>query len=125
MKLIERIVTLFLAIAVAGLIYGKLYPPQPTESQNAQNSPKMDKREVLEINDGTMIMGANRFKIKKIRMTEGQRETLIRFDSATGNYAILDTTLPAWVRVEIPTVKSLGQYENDAHIKLIDDVVFQ
>ncbi|WOO41172.1 hypothetical protein [Rubellicoccus peritrichatus] len=125
MKNIERIVTLVLALAVAGLIYGQWGQSQPEEAQNAQAKKKIDQRQVIDIaSNNNMILGAGRFKMKKVLLSEGQRETLIRFDTATGDYAILDTTLPAWVHVELPTVKPIGQYENDAHIKLIDDVVF-
>lgn len=123
MKIIERIVIITLALAVAGLIYGQ-WGEASTEKQSGQNAKKIDQRKVININEGNSIMGAGRFKIKMIKLTEGERRTLIRFDSATGNYAILDTTIPAWVQVELPTVKPIGQYENDAHIKLIDDVVF-
>ncbi len=122
MKNIERILIGALALGFAALCVNQL-DAQSSKSTTTASS-KLDKREEIDITPDNMIMGAGRFRIKKIRLTEGQRETLIRFDSATGDYAILDTTIPAWVQVELPTVKPAGQYENDAHIKLIDDVVF-
>jgi len=121
MKKIERILIAALALGLAGLLVTQLTAEQ---RQDPTASRKLSNREVIDITPDTMIMGAGRFEIKKVLMSEGQRETLIRFDSATGDYAILDTQLGAWVRVELPTVKPAGQYENDAHIKLIDDVVF-
>jgi hypothetical protein len=69
-------------------------------------------------------MGAGRFDLKIIRLSQGQRQTMVRFDSATGDYAVLDTEVGAWIAVELPLVAPAGQYENDAHIRLISDVVF-
>ena len=121
MKYIERIVMLLLVIAVGVLAYGQFSPS--TEVNNAQKT-RGDFTEVKPLDTSGLIIGPGRYELKLTPTTQGQRQVMIRFDSATGEYAVLDTELGAWVAVELPLIEPQGKYDNDAHIRLISDMVF-
>ncbi|MEM9227288.1 MAG: hypothetical protein AAGA45_04915 [Verrucomicrobiota bacterium] len=121
MKNIERFVILALIVAVAILAYGQ-FGPAP-DSQLAQKV-RGQFTEVTPIDTSGLIIGAGRYDLKLTQVSEGQRKVLIRFDSATGDYAVLDTELGAWVAVKLPLIEPQGKYDNDAHIRLISDIVF-
>ncbi len=122
MKYIERIIMLLLIIAVGVLAYGQSAPD--SEPHSAQKT-RGDFKEVEPVETSGLIIGPGRFELEMTPTTQGQRAVLIRFDSATGEYAVLDTELGAWVAVELPLIKPQGRYDNDAHIRLISDMVFE
>lgn len=121
MKHIERIVMLALVVAVGVLAYGQF--GNAPDSQLAQKK-RGQFTEVKPIDTSGLVIGAGRYELRLTNVGQGQREVLIRFDSATGDYAVLDTELGAWVAVKLPLIEPQGQYDNDAHIRLISDLVF-
>ena len=128
MKYIERIVIATLLAALAILVWPQLAlqdePKQQTNNSLGAPKKSVSQRKKVPVPEGSLIMGAGRFELKLARLTQGQRQTMVRFDSATGDYAVLDTEIGAWIAVELPLVSPAGSYENDAHIRLISDLVF-
>ncbi len=122
MKIVERIALSTLFIAVCALVLSVSIQPLQAKESAAKGS---HQRQTLEIQEGELIMGAGRFKLAVVPLPQGQGSTLVRFDTATGDYAVLDTEVGAWIAVEIPLVSPAGNYENDAHIRIISNQVFQ